>query len=141
MNLKILPTIILLLLFVNLSFAQDTKWNETKNWKLYKLNNRAAFNYSADTLRHFKSLALSDSVMQGFLSSVSVWPLEKKSVWMGLLVATYETGDNKLCKVNISNYGGFFFDENSKSYYQLPESLRNDWIKYLNGELDKLFAE
>jgi hypothetical protein len=121
--------------------AQEINWKNTKNWKLYKLNSRAAFSYPADTLHHFESVNLNDDTIRDFLCTASIWPKEKKTVWMGLLIATYETENNQLRKINISNYGGFFFDDFTGKYYELPERVRDQWMNYLNEKLDKLFAQ
>jgi hypothetical protein len=135
---------IVIILFIfsgTVAAAQEINWKNTKNWKLYKLNSRAAFSYPVDTLLHFKNISLNDDTIRGFLSSASIWPKEKKTVWMGLLIATYETEDNRLRKINISNYAGFFFDDATGKYYELPERVRDKWMNYLNEKLDKLFSE
>jgi hypothetical protein len=121
--------------------AQVVNWKTTKNWKLYKLNSRMAFSYPVDTLCNFESVNLNDDTIRNFLSTASVWPKEKKTVWMGLFVATYETEKNELRKVNISNYAGFFFDETTNKYYEVTEGVRNEWMNYLNDALGKLLSQ
>lgn len=134
--------VIILLIFSGIvATAQEINWKHTKNWKLYKLNSRAAFSYPADTLHHFESCSLNDDTIRGFLSTASAWPKEKKTVWIGLLIASYETENNQLHKITISNYGGFFIDDATGKYYEVPERVREEWMNYLNDKLDKLLAQ
>jgi len=73
-----------------------------------------------------------DSIMKSFLSSASIWPKEKTSLWMGLFVASFETSGNETKKIIISSYGGFIFDPAEKRYYELPKEVRDDWYHFIN---------
>lgn len=93
-----------------------------------------------DTLSSFKKVALSDSTVYEYLSRAKLLPKSTNPAWMGFYIATYETTDHRLRKVIFSNYGGFYFDSFTKRYYELPQSLRNDWNTFLSKYQDKLFG-
>ena len=129
---------ILTLLFSSVCYGQDINWIKTTHWKLYNIHDKAAFNYSVDTLQYFKNTPLDDSTMHHFLKPVSLWPVEKYSLWMGLFVASFETEDKRLQKIIISFYGGFFYDPLTKRYYELPEDERKAWYQYINDSAEKI---
>lgn len=130
-------------LFISFSFAskcfsQNINWAEAKDWRLYDIRNFSAFDYSLDTLRNFKSISLDQDTMNIFLSDVAEWPKSETSLWMGLYVATCELPENETRKIEISVYGGFFYDELTKTYYQLPLGVRNDWLDYISDNSRRL---
>src|ERR1700681_881846 len=123
---------ILVLISIQNSLTQEIHWDKTKNWKLYDIHDDNAFQYSLDTLKHFKCLKLDDSTMHNYLKQAVTWPKEKKSLWMGLYVTTCEIENGKTRKIDISVYGGFFFDEKEKTYYALPTAIKDDWLQYIH---------
>ena len=125
-------------LAIGTCFSQDINWKETKNWRLYDIHQSNAFDYKLDTLKNFESIALDQDTMQNFLSDVVKWPKDKTSLWMGLYVATCEFPNRKIRKIDISVYGGFFYDEMTRTYYQLPLATRNDWLEYLSVNSAKI---
>jgi len=104
---------------------------------MYNIHDRAGFQYSVDTLQNFKSVEMGDEKVLTFLKNAIYLPNEKSGVWMGLYVATCELEDKKTRKILLSNYGGFFYDELTKQYYELPVSKRNDWMEFLNENSKK----
>lgn len=121
-------------------FSQQINWKETKNWRLYNIREFAVFDYSLDTLKQFASIALNNDTMQSFLSNSEKLPKDEYSVWMGLYFATCEFPEGKVRKIEISVFGGFFYDETTKTYYLLPSSVRNHWIDYIAINFKKLPA-
>lgn len=122
------------LLFITIlmlnSSSHQIRWENAKDWKLYKMPSHIGLRISIDSLSGYKNILLGSNRMQTFLKSLQ----EVKNinpVWTGLYVASCEL-DNKRRKILFSRYGGFFFDESSKSYYQIAENLRQDWINFLN---------
>jgi hypothetical protein len=113
-------------------FAQQINWTLSNHWKIYSIRSGNALGFSVDSLTGFKSTNLEDSKMRYFLSQAISWPRDKYAVWMGLYVATYNIGDSITRKIDISTYGGFFYDEGTKSYYEVPVSIKNEWITYLH---------
>lgn len=88
----------------------------------------------------FQSIELSNQMMNTFMNDVSEWPIEKYSLWMGLYIATCEMEDKKIRKIIISNYGGFFYDQLTKRYYELPSELKDQWLSFLNDSMKKISA-
>jgi hypothetical protein len=122
------------LFFVILLFnnSQDQiRWENAKNWRLYKMPSYIGLRISLDSLPAFKSIPLDVERMKIFLKDLQEIK-NTNPVWTGLYVATCDL-DNKKRKLLFSRYGGFFFDENSKSYYQIDENLRQEWINFLNA--------
>ena len=113
-------------------------WGKTTSWKLYDLNGRKGFSIQVDSLSNFRSTKLNDDSVHNFLRSISQWPKEKTAVWMGYFVATCKTPDNNIHKIDISMYGGFFFDETTHLYYELPEQVRDEWMKYINVKYETI---
>jgi hypothetical protein len=107
-------------------------WNKATDWKIYNIYNQRAFDYPIDTLSNFPSYRLKTDSMQDLLSAVVLVKKEIEPVWMGYYIASCRLPDGTLRKIEISNYGGFFYDEKEKLYYQLPLERRKDWLNYLS---------
>ena len=70
--------------------------------------------------------------MGHYLSDIQVKHPNGATRWMGGYIATCEY-DGMLRKVVFSNYGGFFFDQTTGGYYQLPEGKIDDWLSFLQN--------
>ena len=121
--------------------AQAIEWSKTNKWRLYDVEERKGFQYSADTLKYFKSIGLGDSEVKEYLKKAVLLPKETSYAWMGLYVATCEIEPNKVKKIVFSTYGGFLYDPLTKYYYELPESLRKEWIDFLADKAAELTAK
>jgi hypothetical protein len=110
--------------------GQDTTFRAAKNWRLYDISAGNVFKYSTDTLRNFHYYTLDNDSMRRYMASLSVLLPESLPHWMGARVATYEM-DGVVRKIEISVYGGFFYDETSKRHFQLPEELIDPWQSYV----------
>jgi hypothetical protein len=124
----------LILFTTGTCFSQGIEWQNTVSWKLYDIHDNKAFRYSADTFQSFKSIALDKDKMQAFLHNVTVIPKEEQPVWMGFYIATCNLKDGSKEVIYISVYGGFFYDDKTKSYYQLPSNIKDDWFNYLTDQ-------
>ena len=120
--------------------AQEINWKHVRNWKLYDIHNQAGMRYPLDTLQHFKSLYLNKDTMQTFCDNIIAWPKEEYSMWMGLYVATCETEDQKVRKIVISTYGGFFYDPEARRYYQVPAEMTKQWLEFLNDSSKRIMV-
>ncbi len=129
---------LILLVKAQFLYSQNIDWNRTYNWRLYKINSRLGFGYSLDTLHNFKSIMLNNDTVQNYLQSVSVIPLEKTPVWMGAYIASCQLSDGTVRKIEIGKYGGFFFDEIEKKYYELPLTIRKEWLNYLSDTYENI---
>ena len=121
-------TILNFLLFF--ASAQSIPWKSTHNWKVYNISGGNIFSYSADTLKGFSYCMLDEDSMQSFLSTVSILPSDDAPVWMGAHLASYEKNE-MMYKVEISQYGGFFYDEKNQQYFQVSPQLREKWHDYI----------
>ena len=125
-----MKTLVLLTLLFFYGLPHQISWKNAKDWRIYKMPSYIGLRVSLDSLPAYKYKSLDIDRMSIFLKNLQ----EIKNinpVWTGLYVASCEL-DNKKRKLLFSRYGGFFFDESSKSYYQIPENLRQEWIDFLN---------
>ena len=76
--------------------------------------------------------------MQVFLKHVSEIPAKRIPVWMGSYVSTCRLTDGTCLKIEISQYGRFFYEEREKRYYQLDEEMQDHWQSYLNAKWSQL---
>ena len=122
--------IILFALLIKGSSAQRIDWGNSNNWKIYRLKGHGIFSYSIDTLSNFKYYPLNEDSMRKFMQNASAVPKDSTPVWMGAYVASCLL-KGKLVKVEISNYGGFFYCEADRCIYQIPIVLKNEWQDYI----------
>jgi hypothetical protein len=112
-------------------------WQQTSHWRLYKINDAVQFSISADSLNLFKNYQLRSDSMAIFLHGIEPLPTNVSPVWMGGAVATC-LYDGKIRKILISSYGGFFYDQASNTFFQLPLQKKEDWLDYINNCLSAL---
>jgi len=125
------PVLVLISIFLwNLTVGQPMPFKMAKHWKLYDITSGNLFQYSIDTLKNFAYYDLDDDTMRGYISEVSALPSDDPPRWMGAHIATYEL-DGAIKKVEVSLYGGFFYDESSRKHYQLPDNKIDDWLSYI----------
>src|ERR1700733_10657584 len=124
---KVLFTCLLFAIILQSCKGQPIEWSKTKNWKIYQGEGQQVFKYSIDTLKSLKSQTLNQDSVQLFLQQATLIPLERTPVWMGSYVGSYESSNGKIYKVEISTYGGFFYDESTEKYYTIPRGLSAQW--------------
>jgi hypothetical protein len=73
--------------------------------------------------------------MQFYLNSMSALPDKTDPIWMGSYLASYESSDGKVHKVEVSIYGGFLFDELTGKHYNLPRQLNSRWLKFITENM------
>jgi len=124
---------IIFILICNHSLGQSKVFQDAGKWKLYDVSGQDLFRYSADTLKHFAYYPLNDDSIRSFLKEVKELPSNDAPVWMGgPHIATYEL-DGETYKLDISHYGGFFFDERTKRYYQVSDDRVEEWLSYIRS--------
>lgn len=114
----------------NASFAQSALFEKTKHWKIYDISEGNLFRYGVDTLKSFQYEPLDEDSIHFYLNGISELSSNEPPLWMGLNIASYEFNGMQH-KVDISQYGGFFFDESSKRYYQIASDKKVDWNAYI----------
>lgn len=106
--------------------------------EVYSIQEFAVFDYTLDTLKNFSSIALDNDTVKAFLSNVIELPKDEYSAWMGLYFATCQLPEGKVRKIEISVFAGFFYDEVTQVYHQLPPSIQKDWMNYLSMNFKKI---
>jgi len=109
-------------------------WEKTKDWRLYYVRSKEAFTYSLDTLKTFKFISLRQDSMTFFLKTATQIPEEKNPVWMGAYVTSCQLEDGTSIKIEISQYGGFFYVERERRYYELAEDVRGNWLSFFTSK-------
>jgi hypothetical protein len=105
-------------------------WKNGTNWRLYKIQGPEIFSIPIDTLTRIKSYTLSTDSMRDFLYSLDTVPSEVQPTWMGEFLVTCVL-NGQIRKIEVSVYGGFFYDQTAKRYFQLPANKKNDWLSYI----------
>jgi hypothetical protein len=126
----------LLVLTTTLTEAQ-VNWKETSDWKIYNPGRLNIFTIPLDSLAYLRSRALAGDSVRQFLDSIKALPGTVRPAWMGgSLVSCLFHGEVR--KIEVSSYGGFFYDQGSKTYFQLPAEKKDEWFTYLNGCLSTI---
>ena len=93
--------------------------------------------HPVDSLVFLRSRALAGDSVRQFLDSAEALPSGVRPAWMGgFLVTCVFHGEVR--KIEVSSYGGFFYDQGSKTYFQLPGEKKDEWFTYLNGCLSAI---
>jgi hypothetical protein len=124
--------LILALLVLTTTYTEaQVNWKETRDWKVYNPGRLNIFTVPVDSLVYLPSRALARDSIRQFLDSVKALPSAVRPAWMGgFLVSCVSHGEVR--KIEVSSYGGFFYDKGSKAYYQLPAEKKDIWFTYLN---------
>jgi hypothetical protein len=137
---KILIALFVLAFLCQSCRSQVTDWARTKHWKIYSIAGQRVFKISKDSLQNLPSSDLDGDSLRYFLSVTKTIPLDQTPVWMGSWLSSYESTNGRINKVEISTYGGFFYDEASSKYYEVPRELSAPWRIYINNRITKLKA-
>ena len=105
-------------------------WERGTNWKLYRYQGHRLFKIPIDSLSNYDNLVLNQDSMAVLLASVQNLHPDGPVSWMGGYIATCQLGST-IRKVEISNYGGFFYDEKTRAYYQISAAKSEDWLSYI----------
>jgi hypothetical protein len=105
-------------------------WDKANDWTLYRYQGHRLFKIPLDSLNRYGSIVLNQDSMAVFLASVQTLRPKGPVAWMGGYIATCKL-NGAVRKVELSNYGGFFYDEKTKAYYQIPAVKSEDWLSYI----------
>jgi hypothetical protein len=132
-----MKALITLLILNVLSVAPaQVAWNKTSDWQLYQIQGHGVFNYSIDTLKSFRSTPLNADSMKSYLNNAQIMKHDGSVAWMGGYVSTCKL-EGVTRKIEISNYGGFLYDESTKTFYQVQEEKAGAWSVYLHHSYGK----
>jgi|SRR6185312_10027298 len=109
--------------------AQNASWQQSSEWTLYNIKGAKFYKIKPDSLDTYYHRLLNDDSIRGFLSDAKPITSDKPPMWMGACVASCLI-NGKRHKIDISSYGGFFFDETERKYYTVAEGVRRDWLNY-----------
>jgi len=122
-----------LFLSVTIASCQKLYWKDATNWTLYRYQGHRLFKIPLDSLQSYDHLSLDQDSILAFMDSVQLLNPKGAVAWMGGYIATCKL-NGIVRKVEFSNYGGFFFDEKTRTYYTLPSEKTEDWITYLQQQ-------
>lgn len=126
-----------LMAFGSLNNVAQIDWGKTTHWKIYKVPGPIIFQIPIDSLTRLNSQALRKDSILMYIGNSKILPDSIKPVWMGGWVATYELS-GEVHKIQISAYGGFFYDQTSGRYYEIPMEMRDEWMTYINQALSSM---
>jgi hypothetical protein len=130
-QIEIMKTLIVISLLLSATVAScQLHWEKATDWVIYRYQGHQLFKIPLDSLNHFDTLELNHDSMTAFLTSVQVLHPETPIAWMGGYIATCKL-NGSVRKVELSNYGGFFYDEKTKTYYKIASERSEDWVSFL----------
>jgi len=136
---KIIILTVLLLSLENVSYGQQSEWTSATNWIVYNVPEGKIWHLSIDSLKNFNRKVLNTDSLQALLLGTDSIIVQYSPAWMGAYLATC-TLDHVTRKVIISTYGGFFCDQISGKYFQVPLSVQKDWLNYWAASVASLQA-
>ncbi len=111
--------------------GQVPDWSKAAQWMIYNVQSDHVWKLPPDSLDHFVHQQLSNDSMSLYLSGAKAVSLHSP-VWMGVYITTCVMDDKKR-KIDISTYGGFFYDESRRAYYQIPVERQKGFYDFLGG--------
>ena len=128
------------LLVSSLMASCQTHWDKASAWTLYSYQGRRIFRLPIDSLERYDNLYLNQDTMASLIKSSKIADTQAAHIWMGGYAATCKI-DGTIRKVDISNYGGYFFDERTGVYYQLPPEKIEAWQTFLKDSYRTLVTK
>ena len=120
---------ILCFLFYFGGTAQSLDLRKCHDWKVYRYNKRDAASLSTDSLETLRSQKLDDQSARFFFVSADTIDKFRTPVWMGMIVGSCRFRDTTRLII-FSTYGGFFWDKDSKRYYQISREKLQQWNSF-----------
>ena len=110
-----------------------SEWDSSSNWRIYKpMEFQRVFGIPADSLKYLEFHSLNDDSIRSMTQSAHRLNVQSGAAWMGCYLASCKNSKGELLKLVISQYGGFFYCVKDSSYYELPLSIRPDWLTYFS---------
>ena len=114
---KLLAICIAAQFYLSRAIAQEVNWQKATNWTIYNVQNKNIWNLPVDSLAKYSHTELNNDTMRLFMRNSTALSPKANPIWMGLYSATCEI-DHQKRKIEISTYGGFFYDDYGKRYYR-----------------------
>ena len=83
-----------------------------------------------DSLSSLDTIQLNSDTVKSYLSSLELIHPKAPVAWMGGYIATCKI-DGIRRKIELSNYGGFFYDEKTNAFYRVSRDKIDSWVDYL----------
>lgn len=125
---------ILFVLFASNSFSQTINWQPMHDWKVYDLRDKKGMRKPVDSLKYFRGNALDDDSVKYFFNSVAEIIHGDEPVWMGAIILSCIDTSGIFRKIDVSVYGGFFYDEKTRKYFQVRDDVKAEWLEYLERQ-------
>jgi hypothetical protein len=124
-------------LFLNFHIQAQNPLLQTKDWTIYKIQGHGLFAYSVNTLKNFSSYHLQDDSVKFHLNNAAELSPKGPVVWMGGYVVSY-VQEGQLQKAEVSNHGGYIYDEKTGKYFEIPTELRPAWLAFFINSYTQL---
>lgn len=123
---------IVCLQFVVLLSCGQVQWNQSSDWTIYQSQARDLFKVPIDSLNSLNTLQLNKDTVESYLSSFELIHPKAPVAWMGGYIATCKVEGIRR-KIELSNYGGFFYDEKTNAFYRVSKDKIDAWVGYLQN--------
>jgi len=123
---------IVCLQFVVLLSCGQVQWNQSSDWTIYQSQARDLFKVPIDSLNSLNTLQLNKDTVESYLSSFELIHPKAPVAWMGGYIATCKVEGIRR-KIELSNYGGFFYDEKTNAFYRVSKDKIDAWVSYLQN--------
>jgi hypothetical protein len=110
--------------------GQSVDWQKAGDWSLYAVHGKDIWKLSIDSVDRFPHVVINEDSIRYLMANAAMMGDKNVPVWMGGFVVTCRL-DNQKRKLLASSYGGRFYDEMSKQWYQVAEDRRQEWLDYL----------
>jgi hypothetical protein len=130
---------VLFLMFITCSscIGQSINWQQTTNWKIYRTQDNRSFSFTLDTLKKIPSLMLNETEIHALIQGASNLIQKESPLWMGNYVLSFDFPSGVIHKIEVSTYGGFYFEYLTKQYYSIPATNRREWLAYLSNAYER----
>ena len=105
-------------------------WEKASDWTLYSVHGKDIWQLSVDSLDQFAHVALNGDSARDLMAGTAMMSDKKAPVWMGGFALSCRL-DHRKRKLLVSSYGGFFYDAESKHWYQVAPERQEEWLDYL----------
>ncbi|MDF2191395.1 hypothetical protein P2H89_23320 [Paraflavitalea sp. CAU 1676] len=125
---------LLFLLCIGLKSVYCQQLDSLTGWRIYKLVDRTAYQASEDTLAHLDSRLLPHQAINTFVSKMIILNTDKPLSLNSAFLMSFLDVNSKPVKVIVSGGGDYIFVRRFQKYYAIPESIRQDWLEFLNEQ-------
>jgi hypothetical protein len=126
---------IILAVFSSIFCNAQSNWKITSDWKIYSVADRLIFKVPVDSLLNIKHRQLDNDSIQHYLAVATRMKDSVQPIWMGGFLLSYQY-EGQAYEIQLSVYGGFFFDHRLNYYYEVPKSISIHLLTYINRKID-----